>query len=297
MTRAALRRGVLALLLGAALPFAAAFELKDDHGAVVRFDAPPQRIISLLPSLTETVCALGACDRLVGVDRYSNWPDQLAKLPRVGGGLDPNVEAVVALKPDLVLASASTRAAERLRALGLRVVQLEPRTRADVGRVIQLLGGALHVPQPERVARAIDAGVDAAAQSLPPALRGQRVYFEASSGTHAAGPQSFIGELLTRLGQGNIIGPELGPFPRINPELVVRADPDLIMVGAYSAGDLARRPGWPRMRAVREQRVCSFTAAEIDVLVRPGPRMAEGARLMARCVLDKGAPRRAGGKP
>jgi iron complex transport system substrate-binding protein len=103
--------------------------------------------------------------------------------------------------------------------------------------------------------------------------------------------------LLTRLGQGNIIGPELGPFPRINPELVVRADPDLIMVGAYSAGDLARRPGWPRMRAVREQRVCSFTAAEIDVLVRPGPRMAEGARLMARCVLDKGAPRRAGGKP
>ena len=87
--------------------------------------AAPQRIVSLLPSLTESVCELGACSRLVGVDRYSNWPTSVQQLPRVGGGIDPNIEAIVALKPDLVLMAESTRAAERLQALGLKVLMLE----------------------------------------------------------------------------------------------------------------------------------------------------------------------------
>ena len=266
-----------------------AYQVTDDRGIAVRFDAPPQRVVSILPSLTETVCAIGACARLVGVDRYSNWPAEVKKLPQVGGGLDPSIEAIVALRPDVVLMATSSRGADRLRALGLKVVALEPKTGADVRRVIGKLGQVLALPEAERVAREIEAGVRAAAQSLPSHLRGQRVYFEASPGPHAAGPQSFIGELLAGLGLANIIGPELGPFPKINPELVVRADPDLIMAGERSGAEIARRPGWSRLRAVREQRVCVFNAAEVDILVRPGPRMPEAARLMARCVADKGA--------
>ena len=265
-----------------------AYEVTDDTGAVVSFDAPPVRIVSLLPSLTETVCELGGCARLVGVDRYSNWPEPVKKLPQVGGGLDPNIEAVVALKPDLVLTSVSNRAAERLRGLGLRVLQLEPRTSAQVREVVMRLGTALQLPTAERVVGNIESGVEAAALSLPPKLRGQRVYFEASGGPHAAGPQSFIGEMLTRLGLDNIIGPELGPFPRINPELVVRADPDLIMVGARSVRELSGRPGWNQLRALRDRHMCVFTPEEMDILVRPGPRMADAARLMARCAVQKG---------
>ena len=110
-------RGRRAALLGALLActFAAAhaFEIHDDAGQTTHFDVAPARIVSLLPSLTETVCALGACDRLVGVDRYSNWPASVQKLPQVGGGLDPNVEAVVALKPDVVLIGVSSRASVR----------------------------------------------------------------------------------------------------------------------------------------------------------------------------------------
>ena len=264
------------------------YEVTDDAGHTLQFAAPPVRIVSLLPSLTETVCELGGCDRLVGVDRYSNWPEPVKKLPQVGGGMDPNIEAVVALKPDLVLTSVSSRAAERLRALGLRVLQLEPRTSAQVREVVTRLGTALQLPTADRVMRGIESGVEAAALSVPPSLRGQRVYFEASGGPHAAGPQSFIGELLTRLGLDNIIGPELGPFPRINPELVVRADPDLIMVGARSVRELTGRPGWNQLRALRDRRMCVFTADEVDILVRPGPRMAESARLMARCAVEKG---------
>ena len=105
-----------------------------------RCPATPHRIVSILPSLTEAVCELGHCGRLVGVDRYSNFPASLQKLPQVGGGLDPNIEAIVALKPDVVLMAKSSRAGERLEALGLKVVALEPKTHADVQRLDRLGG-------------------------------------------------------------------------------------------------------------------------------------------------------------
>ena len=263
--------------------------LRDDRQVAVTVVKPPQRIVSLLPSLTETVCALGQCDKLVGVDRYSNWPESLAKLPRMGGGLDPNIESVVALKPDLVLMATSARGADRLAALGLTVLALEPRSHADVQRVMHLVAQALGVPQQEgeRVWRHIDAAVNAAAQAMPAQAKGQRVYFEVSRTPYGASESSFIGETLQRLGARNILPAALGPFPQINPEFVVRAQPDIIMVGDSNFADMAARPGWPNMRAMRTQRVCHFKPDESDVLVRAGPRMAEAARLMAQCLTDK----------
>ncbi|AOS79052.1 MULTISPECIES: ABC transporter substrate-binding protein [Hydrogenophaga] len=260
----------------------------DDRGISVTLPRSPQRIVSLLPSLTETVCELGQCHRLVGVDRYSNHPASVRALPQTGGGVDPNIEAIVALRPDVVLAATSSRGVPRLESFGLKVLALEPRTTRDAQRVMGVLGQVLEVPDADRIWRAIDAGVSAAAQSLPATARSLRVYYEVSNGGYAAGPQSFIGELMDRLGVQNIITPELGPFPRINPEYVVRANPDLIMIGKRNVAGLEQRPGWRGMRALREDRVCVFTADESDVLVRPGPRMAEAARLMAKCITDKG---------
>ena len=265
----------------------ASLQVTDDKGVVVSFERAPVRIVSLLPSLTETVCELGHCQRLVGVDRYSTFPTSLKLLPQVGGGLDPNIEAIVALRPDVVLMATSSRAAERLRALGLKVVALEPKSHADVQRVMLKIGQLLEVPDAQKIWRAIDAGVSAAAQSLPPGLQSTRVYFEVNPGPYAAGESSFIGETLTRLGVKNIVPAALGPFPKLNPEFIVRANPDLIMVGEKTAPGMAQRPGWASMRALREQRLCVFPVAESDILVRPGPRMAEGARLMALCLAQK----------
>jgi iron complex transport system substrate-binding protein len=265
---------------------AAGVEVTDDRGRVVKLPAPPQRVVSLLPSLTETVCELGQCHRLVGVDRYSNFPASVKALPQLGGGLDPSIEAVVAARPDLVLVSASSRAADRMEALGLKVVVLEPKTHADVQRVLRKVAQALGQPvaEADRVWRHIDAAVSAAAQSLPASARRTRVYFEVNRAPYGAGASSFIGETLTRLGVNNIIPPELGPFPKINPEFVVRANPDLIMVGQRNFAGMTDRPGWQRMRAVSEKRLCVFSLDDSDVLVRPGPRMAEAARLMADCI-------------
>lgn len=286
---------VLAILLALVLAMATLAQAEpisvvDDRGRTVTLAQAPQRIVSLLPSLTETVCALGACERLVGVDRYSNWPASVLPLQLVGGGLDPNIEAIVALRPDVVLMATSSRAQARLESLGLNVMALEPKSHADVQRVLGKVGRLLGVEDAARVWRVIDAGVQAAAQSVPASARGARVYFEVSSGPFAAGPTSFMGQTLTLLGADNIVPAALGPFPKINPEFVVRADPDLIMVSARSAEGLAARPGWARMRALREGRVCRFDAAQSDVLVRPGPRMAEAARLMADCLTAKARP-------
>ena len=266
---------------------AQALQVTDDRGVTVTFAHTPQRIVSLLPSLTESVCALEQCQRLVGVDRYSNYPDSLKNLPKLGGGMDPNIEAIVALKPDLVLVSGKSRSSDRLEALGLKVVALETQTHADVKRVFQVLGSLLAVPDAQgadRLWRTIDSAVSAAAQSLPAKAKTARVYFEASAGLYAAGEASFIGETLTRLGVKNVVPAKLGPFPRLNPEYVVRANPDVIMVGNRSMVDAVAYPGWSSINAVKNNRVCVFGAADADVMVRPGPRMAEAARLMTKCL-------------
>lgn len=269
----------------AVLQAAHAYQVTDDRGVKVSFAQPPQRIVSLLPSLTETVCALGQCRKLVAVDRYSNYPGSVTKLPQVGGGLDPNIEAIVALKPDVVLMATSSRVGERLQALGIKVVALEPKNHADVKRVLGTLGVLLGSATAPQVWQTIEASLQSAERSLPAHVKTSRVYFEVNRAPYAASEASFIGETLTRLGVQNIVPASLGPFPLLNPEFVVRANPDVIMVGDVNFAGMAERPGWANLHAIAHQRVCIFTPAQADMLVRPGPRMAEGAQLMAQCLL------------
>ena len=284
-----MKRWLLCVLAGLAVQ-AQAIQVTDDRGITVTLAQSPQRIVSLLPSLTEGVCGMEQCQRLVGVDRYSNYPASVQALPKLGGGMDPNIEAIVALRPDLVLVAASSRASARLEALGLKVVALETKTHADVRRVLRVLGVLLAVSPEQgadRLWRVIDSSVSAASQSLSAKAKNTRVYFEVSRGPYAAGESSFIGETLTRLGVKNVVPANLGPFPKLNPEFIVRANPDLIMAGNRSMQAMTSYPGWGSIKAVKNQRICSFSNEEADVVVRPGPRMAEAARIMAKCLEDK----------
>ena len=282
---------LLGAVLGAAAPaaMAQAIELRDDRGVEHRLPAPPRRIVSMLPSLTESLWVLGGGARLVGVDRYSNWPAEVARLPHLGGLDDAHIEAIVALEPDLILASTASRAIERLEALGLPVVRLKSDSHADVRRSLELIARLLGTPdEGARAWARLTQQIDAAAARVPAALRGQRVYFEIGGGPYAAGSSSYIGETLARLGMANIVPAQLGPFPKLNPEFVVRADPALIMVSERSAQGLEQRPGWAAIGAVKTGRICRFSAGQADVLVRPGPRMGEAARLMAGCLAGAG---------
>jgi iron complex transport system substrate-binding protein len=287
--------GALAALSAFALPHPAAAQvtLRDDRGVVTTLARPPQRIVSLLPSLTESLCALGECARLVGTDRFSNWPPSVQALPKLGGIDDAQIERIVRLKPDLVLAAPSARAIERLETLGVAVVVLESKRHADVQRTLALLATALGKPQQAaRVWAQIQAEMQAAEARVPAAMRGQRVYFEVESAPYAAGPQSFIGESLQRLGLGNIAPVELGPFPKLNPEFVVRAQPDVIVAARRNLAEMARRPGWSALGALQRGRVCGFEPDAYEVLIRPGPRMGAAALQIADCLaaLAGGAP-------
>jgi iron complex transport system substrate-binding protein len=245
----------------------------------------PHRIVTLLPSLTETVCVLGHCGDLVAVDDFSDWPPQVASLPRVGGLEDAHIEKIVALKPDLVLITASSRAAGRLRALGMPVATFEPKDLRDVHTSLQEIGALLGASDAAgRVWQELNQDIAAAARSVPPSRKGVRVYFEVDSGPYAASEISHVGELLARLGAANIVPGSLGSVPKLNPEFVVRADPQLIIVSARDAAEMRRRPGWERIRAVRDGRVCVLGAAEENVVMRPGPRMAQAAQVLARCL-------------
>ena len=277
---------LLAAGLAAGAAMSAPVVVVDDRGRQVELPAPPQRIVSLMPSLTEIVCALDACGRLVGTDRFSNFPASVLALHKLGGLEDTQVERLVALKPDLVLLTGSSRAVNRLEGLGLRVLALEPTTLQDTERVVRqvalALGDAAAGP---RLWQSLLARVDAAAARVPSALRGQRVYLEVASAPYAAGESSFVGQTLARMGMANIVPATLGPFPKLNPEFVVRAQPDIVMASARGLADMPARPGWGSLRALRDQRSCGFTSAQWDALVRPGPRLAEAADALADCLV------------
>ncbi len=284
-------RSVRARLLGTLMlvvcgpVMAAGVNVVDDRGVSVSLSAPPSRIVTLLPSLTETVCELGACSRLVGTDRYSNHPAAVRSLPKTGGLDDANVEMIVSLRPDVVLLAVSSRVIDRLEGLGLKVVALEPKTYEDVRRVAGKVSQVLGQGQAgERLWARLEAQVAEAARSVPASARGLSVYYEIDSAPYAAGESSFIGHTLSRLGAVNIVPVKLGPFPKLNPEYVVRADPQVIMVSAKGALDLSSRPGWSRIRAIKSGHVCTFSGEQGDVMSRPGPRMGEAARIMADCL-------------
>lgn len=277
-------------LLGLVCLFASAsaapFVLRDDLGREHRFDTPPQRIVTLLPSLTESLAVLGGGPRIVGVDRYSNWPASLAALPRLGGLDDALIEAIATLRPDVVLASTSARSIDRLEALGFKVLRLKSETHADVRRTLSLLAQLLGTPEEgERVWARLQREIAAASQRVPTALRGQRVYFEIGGGPYAAGRSSFIGETLAALGMDNIVPADLGPFPKLNPEYVVRARPEVVMGAAREQAALMARPGWVTLPALAQRRLCGFDTPRYEMLIRPGPRMGEAAGVMADCLV------------
>ena len=284
----------LFICMGLWFQAAVAVTVTDDRQVAVTFTQAPKRIVTLLPSLAETVCVLGACDRLVGTDKHANWPASVKALPKLGGLDDTQLEALVRLKPDVVLLAKSARIIARLEALGIPVLALEPQTHADVHRVLQTVAAVLQLPnaqdQADVVWQNIQRQVSQAKSNIPAQAINATVYLEASTGGYAAGEASFIGDILRQLGLKNIVPAGMGAFPKLNPEFVVRANPQLIVLAQPMAINLSQRPGWSGIAAIKNKRVCVFPSGQADILVRPGPRLGEAAQLISDCVLRSFAP-------
>lgn len=258
-----------------------------------RLPARPRRIVTTAPSATELVFALGAGDRVVGVSRYDDYPPAVEALPKVGGIADPSVEAIVALRPDLVIgvASAGSRGGlERLAGLGVPVLAVPASSLSDVFVSARAVGAALGDGAPDR-ALALErditrdlARLAVAARRGPAAARVAIVY--GWKPLVLAGSTSFAGAIAALLGATNIAPPGGTAYPQVSMEQLVAARPDII-VDLSGASDERYAPwaGFRTIPAVRDGRV---HALRTSALMRPGPRLVEGAKALA-AVLGPGS--------
>ena len=265
----------------------------DDVGREVRLAHPARRLISLLPAGTETLFALGAGDRVVGRTRYDVDP-RVARLPSVGGGLDPSLEAILALRPDLVLAfetASTSKVRTRLEALGIPVYAIQTQDTTDIFRNVRVLGHLVGREEAaDSVQRAIRAQLDSVRASVPRGPRPRVLYVASVDPPMMAGARSYIAELLGVAGAAPVSPAVAGEafWPQISLEALIRQQPDVLMlpVGEDPTASIDRlraEPGWRDLRAVQEGRVAVVSA---DLMNRPGPNIGESARRM-REALDR----------
>ena len=269
----------------------------DDAGRELELAGEPQRIVSLAPSNTEIVCALDACDLLVGVTDFDDFPPSVAEVDKVVVNATVDVELVVAAEPDLVLAAGNeltpSAVIEQLDGLGLPVLVLYPETLEEVYADIELIASALDrideadvlvADMEERVADVVAAVEDADA---PLTLY---EVFHSEGTTYTAGEGSFLASMITLAGAEPLTGDAQGV---ITAEELVAADPQLILLGAASydpslgepeaaLDTVAARPGWAELTAVREGAVAPYF--DDIVTTRPGPRIVEGLEALARAI-------------
>lgn len=249
----------------------------DDARDTVRLDRPAQRVVSLIPASTELLFALGAGPQVVGRTRWCDYPAAARELTDVGDGIQPNLEAVAAQRPDLVvlyLAGSNAEAATRLRAMGIPVVQLRTDLLESVSRHAILLGELTGRREAgDSLAQSYDAALAAATVSLHPSARTprRRTVFVPTwdQPLITIGAGSFLDELITRAGGVNVFHDLPQASAPVSLEAVAARDPDLILTTAAAAPSFQDRPEWQVLRAVRERRFVRVHGSEFD---RPGPR-------------------------
>lgn len=288
-------RAILSALLGAVLtacasPPAAPARLLavDDAGDTVRLARTAQRIVSLSPATTELVWALGAGPQLVGRTRWCDYPEAARAVPDVGDGIPPNLEAVLAQRPDLVLLYRSGQnidAARRLREAGIAVLQLDFNRLADVPRLALLLAPLLgRAATSDSLARTFESALTAASvqrDSTCPSDRATAcpsvLLLAWDQPPIAIGSGSFQGEILERAGGRNLFADLTVPSATVSIEAIAARDPDLVLVGDSSLPRIAGRPEWQVVRAVRDRRFVQFG---LPAFGRPSPRAPEVIRAL-----------------
>lgn len=258
----------------------------DDLGRDVTLQQAPQRVVTMIPSHTETVCALAGCGVLVGIDQFSNAPAEVAELPQLGSGFNPNIEALVALEPDLVLVDEYSGLAEALEPFDIPVFAGTPQTLEETYALFTTLGRLLDAEDAAALLVGRVSGQLAGVAERVAGVTEPDVYFEIDATPYSVGPGSFIGQLIAAAGGANIVPAELGDFPQLDPEFVVAADPFIILLADAPYGEslatLTARPGWTSIEAVASGRVIEMTQEQVDIVNRAGPRLGEAVLLLAR---------------
>lgn len=272
----------------AVAPAPAVREVVDETGRTVRVPAEVRRIVSLAPSMTETIYALGAEERLVGVTTFCDYPPEARAKPKIGGAMNPSVEQIVVLKPDLVLAAKTANRRETVEALerlGIAVYANNPHSVDDVlestRRIAELIGA-------QEQGEALVAGLRARLVTLKQRLAGRTPRAALFVVWHepliTIGRHTFLADALRQAGARLAVELEQD-WPRLSLEEVVRVQPEYLVFAsshseevAHTVDDLRARPGWRNLTAIRS----GHTATISDAVNRPAPRLIEAIEELAR---------------
>ena len=261
----------------------------DDSGQEVTIESQPERVICFAPSNTEILFSLGVGDRIVGIDDYSNWPEEeVADLPSVGGPMNPNFEIIASLEPEVFFTIAGMdEIAAQLRDLGVTVVVLQPKDFQGIYGNIQLVGEIMGVPaEAQEVIDYMRSEVERIEEVLGGLSEGERVsvFYEVwgPEPLMTTGPGTFIDYMITVSGGVNIAADVSGEWVEFSNEELVERDPDVILTTLRDTileleGD--KRSGWDRISAVQNER---YYRIDPDIVSRPSPRLIEGLRVMAQ---------------
>ena len=263
--------------------------LKDDRGVTVRLAAPPRRVVSLAPSLTEIVFLIGRGRSLVGVTRFCNVPAAASRLPKIGGVSDPDVERIVALSPDLVLCTTDGNPRDKVRALeemGIPCFAVAPQDLEAVFTAIDRLGNLLGAADRGRVeADALRRRAQLARSSSDDAEKPAVLFVVSIAPIIAAGGGTFMDELVRLAGGRNAAARFSGRYPRVSVEGLVAARPDVIFVAGMSS--VERFPPevtrWKEVPAFRNGAVITL---EGDLVTRPGPRLVTALEQVSAALAD-----------
>lgn len=261
--------------------------ITDDAGRRITVPAEPRRIVSISASNTEILCALGLEDRLVGLDQHSDYPESIKSKPRVGGYVKPDLEKVMVLEPDLIVATGIHVKAvlPEMEGRGLPIIVVDPGDLKGVLEKIRLVGS---VTGRQAEAETLVGRLQARVESVETRLKGAqpvRVFYELSPSLHTAGPGSFVDDLIRLAGGQNIAAGSAKEWPQLSQEAIFEADPEVVLLADHGAGEtperVAERPGWKSMSAVKNGRV---HVIEPNLTNRPGPRVVDGLELMAMAI-------------
>ncbi len=264
--------------------------LTDDMGNEVTVEKEPQRIISISPSNTEILFAIGAGDKVVGVTDYCDYPEEAKEKEKIGGFSDPSIEMIVALNPDLILITSGVQESitNELEKLDLTVLVIEPKTLEAMLKSVMLMGKAIgQVEEAEELVSNLQERIDkvvSKTEVIPEADK-PKVFFEVwNDPLMTAGPGSFLDDMIRLAGGINIAADTDKEYPMFSLEALVARDPEVIIGGHITIPDLRaveKREGWTDIKAVKEGRIY---AGDINIFVRPGPRLVDGLEAMAKFI-------------
>ena len=263
----------------------------DDMGRAVVIDQIPERIVSHVPSITETLFALGLGERVVGVSDHCDYPDEAKLKPSVGDYFNPSIERIVALEPDLVLTDGHSESIKQLDSLGITYLVIDPKDIDGIFKDIELLGKVTGTEgKAKKLIDDMKKDMSEIVSLVEDAPRVRVFYIlDATDLTlpWTAGTGSFIDALITMAGGENIAAQTQGAWVQFSLEQIVSSDPEIIILPAKhgtaftSPETLKGYPAWREITAVKQNRIYIIDA---DLVDRPGPRIVQGLEEIARII-------------